>query len=153
MARRRVEGLAVTRRYMVAIICETGEYAVGDQPPANYLEWHEWAKVQHRGGLRQKRRPCCGTLKFPQVACACEDETERQQSRGGCGICRHVCGAARRADPLADAPGPRPAHRHELPRAWPRAASMAPARPHRHRVGLLLGEPMVLPRLRHQCRR
>lgn len=43
-------------------------FKVGDPPPDGYAEWHEWAKVQHRGGLRQQRRSC-GHLHFPQEQC------------------------------------------------------------------------------------
>ena len=39
----------------------------GDKPPENagYLEWHEWADVQHKAGIRQSRCPC-GKLITPQ---------------------------------------------------------------------------------------
>jgi hypothetical protein len=38
----------------------------GDPAPKGYLEWHEWARVQLRSGLRQKPCPKCGKYKFPQ---------------------------------------------------------------------------------------
>ena len=44
------------------------KFNVGDPEPSGYLEWHEWARVQHRGGLRQARR-ACGKLHFPQEVC------------------------------------------------------------------------------------
>ena len=45
----------------------TGEpYKVGDPAPIGYMEWHEWAGVQHRGGLRQQRAPEDGKWRFPQ---------------------------------------------------------------------------------------
>lgn len=31
----------------------TGIYKVGDPPPTGYVAWHEWARVQYNGGLRQ----------------------------------------------------------------------------------------------------
>lgn len=44
------------------------DYKVGDPRPVpdGYLQWHEWAGIQHKGGLRQ--RPCknCGRYLFPQ---------------------------------------------------------------------------------------
>lgn len=42
------------------------DYKPGDQPPEGYLQWQEWAEVQHRAGRRQK--PCghCGRWKYPQ---------------------------------------------------------------------------------------
>ncbi len=38
----------------------------GDPAPAGYLQWHEWARAQLRGGLRQKRCKYCGLFVFPQ---------------------------------------------------------------------------------------
>jgi len=45
-------------------------FEVGSQPPAGYVAWHEWAAAQHRGGLRQVQRKCCGLWKFPQEVCS-----------------------------------------------------------------------------------
>lgn len=47
-----------------------GEYKPGDPAPSGYLEWHEWAKAQSKGGLFQRRRQCCGRWKFPQEVCS-----------------------------------------------------------------------------------
>lgn len=44
-------------------------FTVGDPPPSGYCEWHEWAQVQLKGGLRQKRCRFCGLLHFPQEGC------------------------------------------------------------------------------------
>lgn len=41
----------------------------GDQPPQGYGEWHEWARVQYRAGLRQARCSGCGKYRFPQQRC------------------------------------------------------------------------------------
>ena len=38
----------------------------GDPRPEGYLEWHEWARVQHKAGLRQRRCKSCGNWMFPQ---------------------------------------------------------------------------------------
>ena len=43
-----------------------GEYRPGDMPPSGYNDWHEWARVQHKDGLRQKKCDHCGKWKFPQ---------------------------------------------------------------------------------------
>ena len=43
-----------------------GNYQPGDQPPAGYANWHEWAAVQHKAGLRQLRCEQCRLCKFPQ---------------------------------------------------------------------------------------
>lgn len=41
------------------------DYEIGSLPPSGYVQWHEWAAAQHRGGLRQKQQPC-GHWLFPQ---------------------------------------------------------------------------------------
>jgi len=38
----------------------------GDQPPEGYLDWHAWADVQYRSGLRQARCPRCRLWRYPQ---------------------------------------------------------------------------------------
>jgi hypothetical protein len=48
-----------------AIICGTGTFKKGDPPPDGYMDWHAWAEVQYKAGLRQNR--CrCGKWLFPQ---------------------------------------------------------------------------------------
>lgn len=42
------------------------QFRAGDPPPAGYCDWHEWARVQHRAGLRQDQCPGCGRWMFPQ---------------------------------------------------------------------------------------
>ncbi len=56
------------------IICflETGEFKPGDPKPDGYSDRHEWARVQLKAGLRQKRCKKCGLLRFPQERC-CDD--------------------------------------------------------------------------------
>lgn len=39
---------------------------VGSLPPSGYLDWHEWAEIQYKGGLRQSACPSCGRWLFPQ---------------------------------------------------------------------------------------
>ena len=41
-------------------------YKAGDPEPEGYREWHEWAKVQHKAGLRQAKCSRCGLWEFPQ---------------------------------------------------------------------------------------
>jgi hypothetical protein len=51
------------------IICLVPEFKPGDPPPEGYLDWHEWARVQAKAGLRQARR-ACGHWHFPhEPAC------------------------------------------------------------------------------------
>ncbi len=42
------------------------DWKPGDQPPAGYLDWHEWAEVQHKAGLRQTQCGKCDGWKYPQ---------------------------------------------------------------------------------------
>ena len=46
-------------------ICNVPTFKVGDPAPEGYTAWHEWAVVQYRRGLRQRR---CrhGKWLFPQ---------------------------------------------------------------------------------------
>jgi len=47
-------------------------------PPEGYLAWHEWAAMQHRGGLRQLRCATCGLWRFPQeLERCCRERGER----------------------------------------------------------------------------
>lgn len=48
------------------IVCVQPTFKAGDQPPTGYLAWHEWAEVQQKAGLRQKRCERCRKFKFPQ---------------------------------------------------------------------------------------
>jgi len=67
---------------MQAHLDDAGTYQPGDQPPEGYLQWHEWARVQERGGLGQIRCPRCGLYRYPQEPCrrdgVCPGAQERQ---------------------------------------------------------------------------
>lgn len=75
----------------------------GDLPPEGYLEWHEWAEVQRKAGIRQRVCGKCGRWKTPQELSGEIVRTEARTSRG----VRHViedpvctkC-VARRAEPV-----------------------------------------------------
>lgn len=43
-----------------------GDYAPGDPPPDGYCDWHAWAEIQYKSGLRQKRCGICSLFAFPQ---------------------------------------------------------------------------------------
>lgn len=43
-----------------------GEYKPGDLPPEGYNEWHEWARVQKKAGIRQERCGLCSLWRTPQ---------------------------------------------------------------------------------------
>lgn len=48
------------------ILTVSGDFKPGDMQPTGYLDWHEWAEVQHKAGLRQKECGSCGRWKYPQ---------------------------------------------------------------------------------------
>lgn len=41
-------------------------YKPGDLPPDGYLQWHEWAEVQRKAGIKQVVCPSCGLWRTPQ---------------------------------------------------------------------------------------
>lgn len=45
-----------------------GDYQPGDPRPTggNYNQWCEWAKAQHKAGLKQRRCVRCGKWQYPQ---------------------------------------------------------------------------------------
>jgi hypothetical protein len=47
----------------------TDAYKPWDPPPEGYIARQEWAGVQYRAGLRQRRCPGCGLWRFPQETC------------------------------------------------------------------------------------
>lgn len=56
-----------------------------DPAPEGYLDWHEWAKVQIKAGLRQDQCGVCGLWRFPQEL---SDLTidKPGKTRGGLGV-------------------------------------------------------------------
>ena len=50
-------------------ICGIGKFRAGSPAPGGYLDWHEWARVQVRAGLKQRRCRECGRYRFPQEKC------------------------------------------------------------------------------------
>lgn len=75
----------------------------GDQAPTGYLDWHAWAEIQHKAGLRQKVCGKCGLWRFPQEMSA---ETMRWTgktakgiaARGLSPICNKCAAAAKEKD-------------------------------------------------------
>jgi uncharacterized OB-fold protein len=55
----------------------SGDFRPGDPAPPGYTQWMDWAKVQQRAGLRQRRCPVCGKYRYPQEACCREDVSAR----------------------------------------------------------------------------
>jgi hypothetical protein len=62
----------VRRKKGLVCLLVAGDYTVGDPSPDRYNAWHEWAKGQYNGGLRQRRCPTCLKARFPQEKC-CEE--------------------------------------------------------------------------------
>lgn len=50
----------------VAHLTVVGDFKPGDHPPSGYVDWQEWARVQHKAGLRQQQCGKCGLWRFPQ---------------------------------------------------------------------------------------
>ena len=42
------------------------DYKPGDLPPEGYLQWHAWADVQRKAGIRQVECPSCSKWRTPQ---------------------------------------------------------------------------------------
>lgn len=58
------------------------EYKPGDPAPEGYLQWHEWADVQAKAGLKQVECVRCGRWKFPQELSATVQRWEARDRRG-----------------------------------------------------------------------
>ncbi len=57
---------------------------IGTLPPRGYNEWHEWAEIQHKAGLRQETCGQCCLWKFPQELSGftyCSELTDRNGSK------------------------------------------------------------------------
>lgn len=48
------------------VLSFTGTYKPGDPPPTGYNDWHAWAEVQGKAGLKQTKCGVCLLWKFPQ---------------------------------------------------------------------------------------
>lgn len=48
------------------VVTVAGDFKPGDPPPTGYNDWHEWAAVQTKSGLKQVRCGRCSLWKFPQ---------------------------------------------------------------------------------------
>jgi hypothetical protein len=56
----------------------TPAYKPGDPRPEGYLNWMEWAKVQHGAGLKQTQCSRCGLWRFPQEKCCGPDKEQER---------------------------------------------------------------------------
>lgn len=48
------------------ILHDHPEYKAGDPRPEGYVAFFEWARAQHKGGLRQTWCESCDRWEFPQ---------------------------------------------------------------------------------------
>lgn len=65
-----------------AFLTVGGGYKPGDQAPEGYLDWQEWAGVQHKAGLRQKMCGRCMLWRYPQELSAIVDRYAPVDRRG-----------------------------------------------------------------------
>jgi hypothetical protein len=90
---------------MSGIICTTPDFKPGDQAPEGYLEWHEWAEVQHKAGLRQQQCGRCGKWSFPQELSdqidRCEGKTKKGPATVETAVCLHCVTPNAQASPDA----------------------------------------------------
>ena len=69
-------GRPAPKRVTLVCVLEQQRYRPGDQAPEGYLAWHEWAEVQHKAGLRQRKCGRCGLYCYPQQLSALIDRQE-----------------------------------------------------------------------------
>ena len=86
-----------------------GDFKPGDQAPTGYLDWHEWAEIQSKAGLRQKECGRCGRWKYPQELSDKLDCTTRQSRKGPVVLEAVVCN---NCATLAAQPNPPPEVTH-----------------------------------------
>ena len=83
------------------------QYQPGDPRPEGYMQWMEWARIQARAGLVQKRCPVCLRWRFPQETC-CHEERPAYQ--------RTAAGAGHADSPLSELPSQGAGRRFQRPR-------------------------------------
>lgn len=71
-----------TRREDFSHILVMRDYKPGDLPPEGYLQWHEWAEVQRKAGIKQVECPTCARWKTPQELSTNEVRWMAKTSRG-----------------------------------------------------------------------
>jgi len=65
------------------MILEIPTYKPGDSEPTGYLQWHEWAEVQWKSGLRQQQCGVCERFYFPQ---SLSDQVLRWEAKTARGV-------------------------------------------------------------------
>lgn len=78
-------GISFTIHGQPAHLDFCGSHKPGDPPPEGYNEWHEWAKVQEKAGLKQERCGRCSKWRFPQELSDIIDTSEANTRKDGSG--------------------------------------------------------------------
>jgi len=79
------------REMSIACILEQSDYKPGDPAPEGYLQWHEWAEVQHKAGLRQVECGRCGLWRYPQELSSEFDHSEAMIRKRPVKVISPVC--------------------------------------------------------------
>lgn len=58
------------------------DYKPGDLPPEGYLQWHEWAEIQRKAGIKQRQCPTCGLWQTPQELSTLEVQWTLKDRKG-----------------------------------------------------------------------
>lgn len=82
MSEDQTDQLRTTRRRDWVHLLVMPTYKPGDMPPEGYLQWHEWAEVQRKAGLKQVQCPTCALWRTPQELSTREIRWTTQ-TRGG----------------------------------------------------------------------
>jgi hypothetical protein len=63
----------------------------GDLPPPGYLDWHQWADVQRKAGIKQVECGRCSKWKTPQELSGMTETTSMRSKRGPVVITNPIC--------------------------------------------------------------
>lgn len=75
-------GESKKKRHWSGHILSMPTYKPSDLPPEGYLQWHEWADVQRRAGIKQVECPSCSKWQTPQELSTHEMTWDGKDRRG-----------------------------------------------------------------------
>jgi hypothetical protein len=84
-------------------ITTTPDYRPGDLPPEGYLQWHAWANVQRKAGIKQVECPTCCLWRTPQEL-STREVTWTAKDRRGREIRQSAFQCAKCSDKVREAP-------------------------------------------------
>lgn len=67
------------------------KYKAGDPAPSGHLQWHEWAEVQERAGLRSKQCVRCKKWHHPQSMSKATETVQKRTRKGLVNVDAPVC--------------------------------------------------------------